>query len=901
VTDNDGASSAPAQVSVTVAGVNDAPVATPQTVGAVEDEAKAITLGGADGDGTIVSHAVTRPPAHGTVSGAWPNVVYRPEANFNGTDSFEFTVTDNDGASSAPAQVSVTVAGVNDAPVATPQTVGAVEDEAKAIALGGTDGDGTIVSHTVTRPPAHGTVSGAWPNVVYRPEANFNGTDSFEFTVTDNDGASSAPALLSVTVAAVNDPPSFSRGTDQRVALNSGASTVRNWATEIRSGPADESAQTLSFIVSNSSPALFSEQPAVSPDGTLTFTPAADRSGAATVTLRLRDNGASGDGGLDTSEAQEFAITVEGLATAPLQFDAIGNLALREDAGTQTVPITGIVAGAGAVLSASSDNPSLLPAPSVVYAGGTETSLLLKPGADASGNATITVRLAPTAGGAPAFSRTFEVSVASVNDAPTFEPGGDVVMGKETLKGAAAQSVEWARGLKPGPADESGQRMEFETVLENGAELFEEVPVIAADGKLRFRPRLNTAGRATVKTRLKDDGAADGGGVNASEWSSFAIILTDVSLLSGSYNGLVRAPAGVQATYENSGRLNVELRKTGSFTVRLEVGAEVFSAAGTLDHLGRATFGKGRTETWTVTRRKAPSLSVELGLDTAYGTDSLTGRVKSGMTTLCEGVAERRVRLGADRAGRYTALFEPSEDPVSGVSQAPKGMGWGTLTADGTGCVKLVGSLADGTSLSCSGFVSRQSRWALYARPSSGKAKTGLVSGWVELADRPGVSDMEGADLRWFRFAAPRDKRLPTGWSAGLRLLGSRYTAPTANGSRPLLTGLSPAGNNARMTLSQGGRPAPQAFEVALKWPFSVRGPGVQLRVEGGTGRFSGSVAGAKEHTASFSGVIFQKRNIGAGFWLSATSAGRMDLEVLRAPGPHGAQLTGAPPEGTPP
>jgi hypothetical protein len=114
------------------------------------------------------------------------------------------------------------------------------------------------------------------------------------------------------------------------------------------------------------------------------------------------------------------------------------------------------------------------------------------------------------------------------------------------------------------------------------------------------------------------------------------------------------------------------------------------------------------------------------------------------------------------------------------------------------------------------------------------------------------------------------------------------------------LTGLSPAGNNARLTLSGGDRPAPQAFEVALKWPFSVRGPGVQLRVKGGTGRFSGSVAGAKEQTASFSGVIFQKRNIGAGFWLSATSAGSTDIEVLRAPGPHGVQWTGAPPESTP-
>ena len=59
---------------------------------------------------------VTR-PAHGTLSGTAPNLTYTPAANYNGPDSFTFTV--NDGTvDSAAATVSITVTPVNDAPVA---------------------------------------------------------------------------------------------------------------------------------------------------------------------------------------------------------------------------------------------------------------------------------------------------------------------------------------------------------------------------------------------------------------------------------------------------------------------------------------------------------------------------------------------------------------------------------------------------------------------------------------------------------------------------------------------------------------------------------------------------------------------------------------------------------------
>src|SRR5262249_44832247 len=64
--------------------------------------------------------------------------------------------------------------------------------------------------------------------------------------------------------------------------------------------PADETGQSLNFVVSNTNPALFTVQPAVATDGTLTYT-LANVEGSATVTVSLHDNGGTANGGADTS------------------------------------------------------------------------------------------------------------------------------------------------------------------------------------------------------------------------------------------------------------------------------------------------------------------------------------------------------------------------------------------------------------------------------------------------------------------------------------------------------------------------------------------------------------------------------------------------------------------------
>ncbi len=102
------------------------------------------------------------------------------------------------------------------------------------------------------------------------------------------------------------------------VAEDSGAYSGAAFLTAISPGPANESAQTVSFTVTNNNNGLFSAQPAIAPNGTLTFTPAPDQNGQATVTVTSVDDGGTANGGVNTSAPQTFVITVTPENDAPV-------------------------------------------------------------------------------------------------------------------------------------------------------------------------------------------------------------------------------------------------------------------------------------------------------------------------------------------------------------------------------------------------------------------------------------------------------------------------------------------------------------------------------------------------------------------------------------------------------
>ena len=111
-------------------------------------------------------------------------------------------------------------------------------------------------------------IVGSGQAVSYAPQPDFFGSDSFTYTISDGHNGS-ATATVTVTVTAVNDAPSFTKGANQTVLEDAGPQSVANWATNLSAGPANESGQALSFIVSNSNNGLFTAlgQPAVSRPG----------------------------------------------------------------------------------------------------------------------------------------------------------------------------------------------------------------------------------------------------------------------------------------------------------------------------------------------------------------------------------------------------------------------------------------------------------------------------------------------------------------------------------------------------------------------------------------------------------------------------------------------------------
>ena len=202
VTDGNGGS-ATATVNITVNSINDDPVAANDAFSTDEDTAYSATLGlddllqnDSDLDGDTLT--VTTVPVNGPSDGSLVlrpdgTFTYTPDADFFGTDSFTYEVTDGNGGT-AEATVNIMVDPVNDAPVANDDNFTVDEDDALTLPLDvllindtDVDGDSLAIGNVIA--PASGTLTfGANGTFTYTPDPDFNGTDSFTYEVTDGNG-----------------------------------------------------------------------------------------------------------------------------------------------------------------------------------------------------------------------------------------------------------------------------------------------------------------------------------------------------------------------------------------------------------------------------------------------------------------------------------------------------------------------------------------------------------------------------------------------------------------------------------------------------------------------------------------------------------------------------------------
>ena len=130
---------------------------------------------------------------------------YQPNQNFNSVDSFTYFAT-NGTHNSNNATVTLSVNPINDVPIAQSDTASTLEDTPVTIPVlnNDSDVDGDLLTVNSITQGTNGTVATNGTTITYTPKLNFNGTDSFTYTISDGVNTSNS-AMITVTVTSVDD------------------------------------------------------------------------------------------------------------------------------------------------------------------------------------------------------------------------------------------------------------------------------------------------------------------------------------------------------------------------------------------------------------------------------------------------------------------------------------------------------------------------------------------------------------------------------------------------------------------------------------------------------------------------------------------------------------------------
>jgi Calx-beta domain/Bacterial Ig domain len=206
--------------------------------------------------------------------------------------------------------------------------------------------------------------------LTFTPTAQDSGSASITVTLMDNGGTAnggqntSAPATLVINVTPINQPPTFTPPASLSTTVDSGSVpitySIPNWATNISSGPANQPPEAVNFIVDNNNSFLFTVQPTISPDGTLSFQTAAMANGSATLTVRLHNSGGTANGGQDTSAPVTYVINVTPTTQFPtVSFAELDNQTFKTSGQTTVVvQLSQAVSMPVSVNYATSDGPA---------------------------------------------------------------------------------------------------------------------------------------------------------------------------------------------------------------------------------------------------------------------------------------------------------------------------------------------------------------------------------------------------------------------------------------------------------------------------------------------------------------------------------------------------------------
>ncbi len=289
---------------VTVTPVNDAPVVDNEFVTSPMNGTATgdlTDIGDSDVDGNLV---VTTTPVDGPNNGTIVinsdgTYTYTPNINYSGQDTVVVTICD-DGTPlpiiCVTDTVFITIIPTNP-PVADDNNSTTLEDVAVTFNVTSTDSDsdGTIDDSTVDLDPGTAGIQntftspeGTWTvdangNVTFTPNQDYNGTAVINYTVNDNDGATSNTAVLTVVVTPVNDSPIVDNENHTIVEDNTATGDLTD------AGDSDIDGN----LIVNTTPldAPNNGTIVINTDGTYTYTPNQDYVGNDTVVVTICDDG----------------------------------------------------------------------------------------------------------------------------------------------------------------------------------------------------------------------------------------------------------------------------------------------------------------------------------------------------------------------------------------------------------------------------------------------------------------------------------------------------------------------------------------------------------------------------------------------------------------------------------
>ncbi|HEY5720982.1 MAG TPA: Ig-like domain-containing protein [Allosphingosinicella sp.] len=332
-TASDGTASDTATLTVTVNGANDAPVANDDTASTSEDSSVSGNVLANDTDVDVEPLTVTTPGtyvgSYGTLAiAADGSYTYTPSAAVQGLDVGEtaqdvFAYTASDGTASDSANLTVTVTGLNDAPVANDDTASTTEDASVSGNVLANDTDVDVEPLTVANPGtyvgANGTlVLNADGSYTYTPNAGAQALDDGEtagdvFSYTASDGTASDTATLTVTVNGANDAPVAN---DDTAITNEDSGGVSG---NVLTNDTDIDGETLTVAAPGTYVGTYGTL-TIAANGSYTYTPGAGAQGldvGETAQDVFTYNATDGT----TSDSATLTVTVTGLNDAPVAND----------------------------------------------------------------------------------------------------------------------------------------------------------------------------------------------------------------------------------------------------------------------------------------------------------------------------------------------------------------------------------------------------------------------------------------------------------------------------------------------------------------------------------------------------------------------------------------------------